>query len=47
MIRKLIIIGLLAAIAYGTFRWLDASGFFGVRKQKRQTFEDFQKKALE
>ncbi len=47
MIRKLIIIGLLAAIAYGTYRWADASGFFGLKKQKRQTFEDFEKKANE
>jgi hypothetical protein len=46
MIRKLIIIAILAAIAYGTFKWADASGFFGLRKQKRQTFEDFQNKAL-
>jgi hypothetical protein len=47
MIRKLIIIGLLAAIAYGAFRLMDESGFFGTRKQKRQTFEDFEKKALD
>lgn len=47
MIRKLIIIGILAAIAYGIFRWMDASDFFGARNQKRKTFEDVQKKALE
>jgi hypothetical protein len=47
MIRKLIIIGILAAIAYGVFRWMDASNFFGTRDQKRKTFEDVEKKALE
>ncbi len=47
MIRKLIIIAILAAIAYGVFRWMDASNFFGVRDQKRKTFEDVERKALE
>lgn len=47
MIRKLIIVALLAAIAYGVFRWMDASDFFGTRGKKRQTLEDFQKKALD
>jgi len=47
MIRKLIIIGILAAIAYGVFRWMDDSGFFGTRGKSRQTFEDFQEKALD
>jgi hypothetical protein len=47
MIRKLIIIALLAAIAYGTYRWMNDSGFFGVKKQKRPTLEDFEQKALQ
>jgi hypothetical protein len=47
MIRKLIIIALLAALAYGAFRLMDESGFFGARGKKRQTLEDFEKKALE
>ena len=47
MIRKVIIIAILAAIAYGVFRWMDASGFFGTRGKSRQTFEDIQEKALE
>ena len=47
MIRKLIIIALLAALAYGAFRLMDESGFFGAKGKKRQTFEDFEKKALD
>ncbi|GAB4332125.1 MAG: hypothetical protein Kow0099_03850 [Candidatus Abyssubacteria bacterium] len=47
MIRKLIIIAVLAGIAYGVFRWMDASDFFGTRGKQRQTFEDFQKKATD
>jgi hypothetical protein len=47
MIRKLIIIAVLAAIAYGVFRWMDASGFWGTRDKPRKTFEDVEKKALE
>jgi hypothetical protein len=45
MIRKLIIIAVLVAIAYGVFKYADNSDFFGLRKQKRQTLEDFQRKA--
>jgi hypothetical protein len=40
MIRKLIIAGILAAIAYGVYTGLDSSNFFGTRDQKRKTFED-------
>jgi hypothetical protein len=47
MIRKLIIIAVLAAIAYGVFRWMDSSDFFGTRNQKRKTFEDVKKQALD
>lgn len=47
MTCKLIVIAILAAIVYGIFRWMDASDFFGTRNQKRKTFEDVQKKALE
>jgi len=39
------VIAVLAAVAYGVFKFADNSGFFGLRKQKRATFEDFQKKA--
>jgi len=46
MIRKLIIIAILAAVAYGAYRLMDESDFFGTKKQKRQTFEDFEQKAL-
>jgi hypothetical protein len=47
MIRKLIIIAVLAAIAYGVYRWMDSSDFFGTRGKQRQTFEDFQKQATD
>ena len=47
MIRKLIIIAVLAAIAYGAYRWMDASDFWGTRDQKRKTFEDVERQALE
>jgi hypothetical protein len=40
MIRKLIVIGVLAAIAYGVYYGLNESNFFGTRDKKRKTFED-------
>jgi hypothetical protein len=46
MIRKLIIAAVLAAVAYGAFRLMDSSGFFGTRGKERKTFEDFQEEAL-
>lgn len=45
MIKKLIILALLAALAYGAYRVMDESDLFGTKKQKRQTLEDFEKKA--
>jgi hypothetical protein len=47
MIRKLIIIGILAGIAYFVYRGLDSSGFWGTRGQQRKTFEDVEKQALD
>ena len=47
MIRKLIILAILAGILYGAYRVMDDWGFLGARGKKRQTFEDVQKKALE
>jgi hypothetical protein len=47
MIRKLIIIAILAAIAYVVYRGLDASDFWGTRDQKRKTFEDVEKQVFD
>ena len=43
MIRKIIIVGVLAAIAYFVYRGLDSSDFFGTRGKERKTFEDVEK----
>ncbi len=40
MIRKLIIIAILAAIGYGVYYGLNESDFFGTRGKERKTFED-------
>jgi hypothetical protein len=40
MIRKLIIIAVLAAIGFVVYRGLDSSDFFGTRGKERKTFED-------
>ena len=40
MIRKLIIIGILAAIGYGIYYGLNNSDFFGTRGKQRKTVED-------
>lgn len=47
MIKKLIIIALLAALAYGAYRLMNESDFFGAKGKERKTFEDVEKKALE
>ncbi|MBI4832549.1 MAG: hypothetical protein HY801_13570 [Candidatus Lindowbacteria bacterium] len=47
MIRKLIIIALLAGLAYGAYRVMNESGFFGVKGKSRTTFEDVEKKAAQ
>ena len=47
MIKKLIIVGVLAAIAYFVFRGLDSSGFWGTRGQERKTFEDVEKQVFD
>ena len=47
MIRKLIIIGILAAIAYGVYHGLNASDFWGTRGQERKTFEDVEKQVFD
>lgn len=43
MIKKLIIIAALAAIAYGVYYGLNSSDFFGTRNKERKTFEDVEK----
>ncbi len=43
MIRKLIIVAVLAAIAYYVFKGLDSSDFFGTRGKQRKTLEDVEK----
>lgn len=43
MIRKIIIIAVLAAIAYVVYRGLESSDFFGTRGKERRTFEDVEK----
>lgn len=40
MIRKLIILGVLAAISYGVYYGLNSSDFFGTRGKQRKTLED-------
>ncbi len=40
MIRKLIIIGILAAIGYGVYYGLNNSDFFGTLGKQRKTVED-------
>lgn len=40
MIRKLLILAVLAAIAYGIYYGLNSSDFFGTRGVERKTFED-------
>ena len=40
MIRKLIIIAILAAIGYGVYYGLNESDFFGTRGKERKTFDD-------
>jgi len=40
MIRKIILIAILAAIAYGVYYGLNESDFFGTRGKQRKTFED-------
>jgi len=40
MIKKLLIIGVLAGIAYGVYYGLNQSDFFGTRGKERKTFED-------
>ena len=40
MIKKLLLIGLLAAIGYGVYYGLNQSDFFGTRGVERMTFED-------
>ena len=40
MIRKLIILGILAAIGYGVYYGLNNSDFFGTRGKQRKTLED-------
>ncbi len=47
MIRKLIIIGALAAIAYGVYYGLNQSDFFGTRGKERKTFEDVESSLFE
>jgi hypothetical protein len=46
MIRKLILIAILAGCLYGAYRVLDDWGFLGARGKERATFEDFEQKAL-
>ncbi len=43
MIRKLIIIAVLAAIGYAVYMGLNSSDFFGTRGKERKTFEDVEK----
>ena len=40
MIRKIIIIAVLAALGYGVYYGLNSSDFFGTRGKERKTFED-------
>ena len=40
MIRKLIILAVLAAIGYGVYYGLNSSDFFGARGKERKTLED-------
>jgi len=40
MIRKLIVIAILAAIGYGVYYGLNESNFFGTRSKERKTFDD-------
>jgi hypothetical protein len=47
MIRKLIIIAILAAIGYGVYYGLNESNFFGTRSKERKTFEDVEGSMLE
>lgn len=42
MIRKLIILAVLAAIGYGVYYGLNSSDFFGTRGKQRKTLEDVQ-----
>ena len=46
MIRKLIIVAVLAAIAYFVYVGLNKSDFWGTRGKERKTFEDMQEQAL-
>ena len=47
MIKKIIVLAILAGLAYGAFRMMDDSDFFGAKGKERKTFEDVQKQALE
>ena len=47
MIKKLIIIAVLAGLVYGAYRLMTESDFFGAKGKERKTFEDVQKQALE
>lgn len=46
MIRKLIIVAVLAAIAYLVYMGLNRADFWGTRGKERKTFEDVQGQAL-
>ena len=47
MIKKIIVLALLAGLAYGAFRVMNDSDFFGAKGKERKTFEDVQKQALD
>ena len=47
MIKKLIIIAVLAGLVYGAYRLMSESDFFGSKGKQRKTFEDFQEQALD
>ena len=47
MIKKIIIIAVLAAIGYGVYYGLNESDFFGTRGKERKTFEDVESSLFE
>ena len=47
MIKKLIILAVLAGLVYGAYRLMSESDFFGTKGKQRVTFDDVQKQALD